>query len=1427
MKSGSHNKGYKNKRWELLSLALAFFLFFSSGIVKAEEASAEKSVSGNNGPAVTETEEETEEETDGTEEAAETENVDETEETEETDGTQETEEETDNMLKGSSKQTVTRNGGEDKTNLINGDLSAIVSQDGSTVDPDGELSSLKNIHIKYRMDRIPVAGDENVGNNYIKGGDYVLLPIPEELEITGGYINELMTSDGLKIGEVELINLGNSSYIKIIFNNELDDPGLFRVSAYYEANMKYAPDPADKAPGRYNISILGDNYYVVVPEKELVITGKKTGEADQSNKVVNWKIRVKAAEKDGGADGDLSGYIWNDDLDSVGDYVADSFYVGKAENGADKQSVADDKVFDLVENTLTYEFEWENTSTGDTCKGERWLFFQTEIPDDKLESTGEQKITNKATVSKGQEKVLELPAEVKFERTWIAKEGEVENEYVGGVYDPTDRKIKWTITVNQVEETIPDAKITDTLPSGLELDTSTIYKKVGNGAESQVTSGYSYSSSSNELSINLGNITEKVTVTFETKVTDTSQSVEVKTYSNSAKLVFGGYSYSSNTAKVSVGINALSKGKGSSNYDAASHTLSWKVTADVKGQSYNDLWIMEVLVYGDQDSLSALDINSILSSTGLANGEKVACEKMIQDKKAGYYQKFAAGSFSTSSAIQYRVVTLQNNGKAIADVLIVTGSSGGFTPTENNSFEFKSVVTNPDYYASNKETTISNTVVLWDGASEVRTASGDQKIQSNMLSKEMLSRNAVSEIEQNIQNYSAVNSSSTADSFDYIDKSVVYRLYVNENNIADVTAETPPDGTALGKFEISDELPEGWDFGTLAGEKFLLYKAISKNAYEQVTDSSAFLNVSNSMVNGKNGITFTFNELKGSYVILLKAGPNEDTAKEYFSKNAEYEPQNQAALKNNNLSTAVSVNAKPKIKSEILSKKVLNGNSSIGELTWEVLYCPYGMSRDGQVEITDILPTGVDLRTDATGKLIMENNITIEKLTMLSDGTCSGNESITPTAANFRYDSATRTITFIPPDKEEAYRLRYVTDITGTIGQISNKAQLSGLGTQPEKAEQRYNIDAASAGAVLTRSGWIKITKKDGTNPLQGAEFTLFSKESGAEIRKAASGSDGTLMLKALPAGEYILRETQAPYGYNISGLSYQVVVENGSGTPVTKIDGGGNEIEVQNYRQGTVGSLTVKKQVAGNDGETGREFTFTLSLKNADASSVQGSYSYIKGGSQTGTLSDGDTFTLRHGQALTIFDLPKDITYEVQEQDYSSEGYAVSRSNGTGTITADTETIVTFVNTRNRTEENNHGDNGNSGGSGGDASPASVLPQETQTQPPVIPAAGFGGMIDFRVGSVPDPSLQDSPSVIRVWKEDGSLLGEYTRYQKPDGTFEYRNAYGEVLGEWAMGQTTGDTAPVILYVSLAIAAVIVLVLFLFFSRKKKKGSKQ
>ncbi len=115
--------------------------------------------------------------------------------------------------------------------------------------------------------------------------------------------------------------------------------------AYYEANMKCAANPADKEPGRYSISILGDNYYVVVPEKELVITGKKNREAEQGNRVVNWKIRVKAAEKEGGADGDLSGYIWSDDLDSVGAYVAGSFFVGKAENGSDKRSVGRQRGF--------------------------------------------------------------------------------------------------------------------------------------------------------------------------------------------------------------------------------------------------------------------------------------------------------------------------------------------------------------------------------------------------------------------------------------------------------------------------------------------------------------------------------------------------------------------------------------------------------------------------------------------------------------------------------------------------------------------------------------------------------------------------------------------------------------------------------------------------------------------------------------------------------------------------------------------------------------------------------------------------------------------------------------------------------------------------------------------------------------------------
>jgi LPXTG-motif cell wall-anchored protein len=65
-------------------------------------------------------------------------------------------------------------------------------------------------------------------------------------------------------------------------------------------------------------------------------------------------------------------------------------------------------------------------------------------------------------------------------------------------------------------------------------------------------------------------------------------------------------------------------------------------------------------------------------------------------------------------------------------------------------------------------------------------------------------------------------------------------------------------------------------------------------------------------------------------------------------------------------------------------------------------------------------------------------------------------------------------------------------------------------------------------------SGSLRIKKADkNSNPLSGAEFTLYS-ESGTAVIKAVSGADGLVLFTSLAPGKYSVRETAAPDGYKL-----------------------------------------------------------------------------------------------------------------------------------------------------------------------------------------------------------------------------------------------------------------------------------------------------
>ena len=158
------------------------------------------------------------------------------------------------------------------------------------------------------------------------------------------------------------------------------------------------------------------------------------------------------------------------------------------------------------------------------------------------------------------------------------------------------------------------------------------------------------------------------------------------------------------------------------------------------------------------------------------------------------------------------------------------------------------------------------------------------------------------------------------------------------------------------------------------------------------------------------------------------------------------------------------------------------------------------------------------------------------------------------------------------------------------------------------------------------------------------------------------------------------------------------------NGTPHTDLTGDNltdltalftGDVTVKVKNDPIVGNLAVQKTVAGNAGDTDREWKFTIELNNADAP-LSGDFHY-EGGSivtgvtppKDGTLtfdSDGKaTISLKHGQKITIEGIPANATYTVTETEAGEDGYVTTPGNGTasGKIEVDNTATAAFTNTR------------------------------------------------------------------------------------------------------------------------------------------------
>lgn len=157
------------------------------------------------------------------------------------------------------------------------------------------------------------------------------------------------------------------------------------------------------------------------------------------------------------------------------------------------------------------------------------------------------------------------------------------------------------------------------------------------------------------------------------------------------------------------------------------------------------------------------------------------------------------------------------------------------------------------------------------------------------------------------------------------------------------------------------------------------------------------------------------------------------------------------------------------------------------------------------------------------------------------------------------------------------------------------------------------------------------------------------------------------------------------------------------SGTPHTKLTGANltdltalftGDVTVKVKNDPIVGKLAVQKTVAGNAGDTGREWEFTIELMNANGTALSGDFHYEgesivtdvtppTGGKLTFDSDGKATIRLKHGQKITIKGIPANATYTVTED--TADGYETTPDGGTtsGKIEANKTAMAAFTNTK------------------------------------------------------------------------------------------------------------------------------------------------
>ncbi|MDO4634010.1 MAG: isopeptide-forming domain-containing fimbrial protein [Eubacteriales bacterium] len=252
-------------------------------------------------------------------------------------------------------------------------------------------------------------------------------------------------------------------------------------------------------------------------------------------------------------------------------------------------------------------------------------------------------------------------------------------------------------------------------------------------------------------------------------------------------------------------------------------------------------------------------------------------------------------------------------------------------------------------------------------------------------------------------------------------------------------------------------------------------------------------------------------------------------------------------------------------------------------------------------------------------RALAKENEDQRKLTVTYSATL--NEKAT---TNFSANENTAKITFTnkPGENQKAEEIekktyQYTFEIDGSIG-----------GNETTKEHRTHELIKTGEGGevqdgAIVDDGWSETTVK---SPLKDAKFTLTNKATGKEYTELTD-ANGYMNFKGLDAGEYILKETEAPKGYSLNTREIPVVITaeyNADGTLKSytiTVDGNNtstyeatynNDGTVNEIHEKAVKSTEIKNTKMNNLPSTGGMGTYLFTFLGV-LLMVVGSYSYRK----------------------------------------------------------------------------------------------------------------------------------------------------------------------------------------------------------------------